>query len=406
MNPFKAFYKKSIQERKEILEANQSFNPDYDVELSPDIYSHMIENSIGTYEIPLGVAPGFLINNKFYTLPMATEEPSVIAAASNAAKIIAANGGFKAHVISRLMSGQIAFDNPLESMYDYVESNQDLLFEIASKAHPSIIKRGGGLKKIYSEVIEKEGFTPFLIVRVQVDTQEAMGANIINTILEGLSKHLESVFNQTPLMSILSNLSDHCLVHAEVLIDPKTLKESDLILSRIVAASHLSQVDPYRCATHNKGVMNGITALVLATGNDTRAIESSVYSYAKGQPFTIWEEHQGKIKGSITLPMPLGSVGGSIQVHPKAKLAHSILKLESAKELMMIAASLGLAQNFAALYALTTDGIQKGHMRLHAKTLAITAGAREDNIDQVTRLLLKEKHMNLESAKKIIDSLT
>ena len=404
MNPFKQFYKKTRTQRIEILKQETGYNNDYDIPLPESTYTNMIENAIGTYEIPLGVAPGFVINNKEYTIPMATEEPSVIAAASNAAKIIGQNGGFKAHVISRIMSGEIAFDNPIDAdtMKTYIQTNEQELIKLANKAHPSIVKRGGGTKHIYSEIIKKEGYTPFFIVRVDVDTQEAMGANMINTILEALAQHLEHQFNQAPLMSILSNLSEKCIVEANVLIDPSTLKESEQIVDKIVAASHLSIVDPYRCATHNKGVMNGISALVLASGNDTRAIESSMYSYAKGKPFTLWSKEDNKLKGTITIPMPIGFVGGSIKLNPKAQLTHQILGTQNAQELMQIIASLGLAQNFAALYALTTDGIQKGHMSLQAKSLAISAGATPEILEAVTKELLKEKHMNLETALRII----
>lgn len=404
MNPFNAFYKKTSAERKEILVQKGRYDLQLDTPLPEETYSHMIENSITTYEIPMGIATGYLINDKEYLVPMATEEPSVIAAASNAAKIIAQNKGFKAKVISRIMSGEIAFDNPVDpiAMNTYIETHQEELFEIANKAHPSIIKRGGGIKKIHSSILQSENLTPFFIVRIDVDTQEAMGANIINTILEALAIHLELTFNQSPLMAILTNLSDNCIVEAEVLIDPKSLKEPDTIANRIVAASHLSIVDPYRTATHNKGVMNGITALVLASGNDTRAIEASMYSYAKGKPFTLWTMENDLIKGTITIPMPIGFVGGSIGLNPKAQLAHKIMDISSAEELMIIIASVGLAQNFAALYALTTDGIQKGHMRLHAKSIAINAGATKDNVDEVTTLLLKEQHINLETAKKIM----
>ena len=404
MDKFKGFYKKTREERIEILNIKNTANDN----LKEDTYIHMIENAIGIYEVPLGVAPGFLINDKEYNIPMATEEPSVIAAASNAAKIIKQNGGFKAHVLNRLMIGQIAFDYPnnIDAMQTYIKDNQEMLFNIAKQAHPSIHKREGGLISIQTKELGDTSSTPFFIIYLSIDVKEAMGANIVNTILEAMSKHLAKEFNQEPLMSILSNLADQSLVEAECIIDPKTLKNETEIAKKIKSASDFASLDPYRAATHNKGIMNGISALVLASGNDTRAMEASAHTYANQSPLATWTiTKEGFIKGKIITPAAIGSVGGSIQIHPKAKLTQEILKYKNAKELMCIIASLGLAQNFAALYALTTDGIQKGHMALQAKTLAISVGAQNEEIEILAQSLIESKIMNLENAEILLRKL-
>lgn len=411
MKDFKGFYKKTKDERIRILSEDKSYDTSLDRPLTEEIYSNMIENSLTTYELPMGVVPNFVINGENFHIPMVTEEPSVLAAANNAGKIFALNGGIEAHIISRIMRGQIAYHNltNIECYEKYIIENKDTLINIAHKAYPSIVKRGGGVKDIYYESKNHPNGNNFFIIYLLVDTQEAMGANMMNTMLEALRSHLNEIFNDEAVMAILSNLSTECLVEASCTLRPSTLKNSDEIVDRMVMAGQLAEVDPYRAATHNKGVMNGIDAVVIATGNDWRAIEASVHAYAslsgQYQPVTHWENKDGNLVGHIKIPMPIGTVGGSIGIHPKAQLAKSILKYEDAQQLMMIIAGVGLAQNFAALYALTTDGIQKGHMALQAKSLAIQAGAKPNQINEVVSKLLKEKVMNLDSAKRIIKSL-
>ena len=403
------YYKKDIAARKAVLVQDERYDVTLDTPLPESIYDNMIENAITTYELPMGVAPGFLINGKDVVMAMVTEEPSVIAAASNAAKIFQRNGGISSHVESRFMRGQIAFANPENphEMMHYIENNFSELQHIAHTAYPSIVKRGGGLHKIETKYVMNPDKTHFLIVYLIVDTQEAMGANMINTMLEAVKGSLAETFGTDALMGILSNLTTESVVHASVRLNPGTLKHSDLIASRIKQASDLAMVDPYRAATHNKGIMNGIDAVVLASGNDWRAIEAAVHSYASlsgtYQPLTKWAvADNGDILGSITLPMPIGSVGGSMGIHPKAQLARKIMKFENAQELMMMIASVGLAQNFAAIYALTTDGIQKGHMALHARSLALQAGAPTEYLDAIVIELTQTQPMNLEAANKIV----
>lgn len=404
---YNQFYKKSIQTRREILESSDHYDPALDIPLSEDTANNMIENMITTYEIPFGVVPEFEVNTVDYIIPMVTEEPSVVAALNYASKIFKRNGGVEAKVIQRVMRGEIAFSNPEDMTYmdKYIQENKEKLFEICHSSYPSIVKRGGGVVDIETRVLLHESKTNFFIVDLLVDTQEAMGANMMNTMLEALSSHLESVWNVSPLMSILSNLSTECLVEATITIDPKTLKNSDVIADRFQEASDLASLDPYRAATHNKGVMNGINALVIASGNDWRAIEASIHTYANQNPIVTWENKEGLLVGSIETIVPIATVGGSISINPKAQLAHKLMGYPKAKTLMTLVAAVGLAQNFAALYALTTDGIQKGHMRLHARSLALSAGANSDNVETVVKRLLNEPNMNLETAKAILKSL-
>lgn len=409
---YNKFYKKTSAERRDILEHKNRFDRSLDIPLDSGIYEHMIENALTTYELPMGCAPNFLINNHEYVVPMVTEEPSVIAAASNAAKIMKDNGGISARILSRNMTGQIAFANPVNqmAMVQYIDEHRDVLFQIAREAYPSIIQRGGGLRHIHTAYIHKPEKTPFLVVYCTIDTREAMGANMINTILEAIGRHLEAIFDEHPLMSILSNLASECLVEAKVTLDPSTLRYSEDIALRLNQASDFAEIDPYRAATHNKGIMNGIDAVVIATGNDWRAIEAAVHSYAAlsgtYQPLATWKQtFDGMIEGVLKLPMPIGTVGGSIAIHPKAKLGRKILGYKDAEELMMIIASVGLAQNFAALYALTTVGIQKGHMKLQAKSLALAVGCPSEDVDRLVALLMQEPKLNQDIAKKLLQSL-
>lgn len=407
MNQYKGFYKRTIEERRQIL-GNEY---DFESSLHQDLYNHMIENAITTYDIPMGIAPQFLINGSTYQIPMVTEEPSVIAAASNGGKIVYENGGFQAHVLSRQMRGEIAFANPrnLPKLDAYIKENMTTLFDVANKAHPSIVKRGGGIQEIKTRMLFDPKNT-FYIIDVWMDTQEAMGANMMNTVLEALAHHLEITLEENVLMAILTNLNTECLVEATCVINPSTLKHGFESAESIVLASDFAKVDPYRAATHNKGIMNGVDALVIATGNDWRAVNAGVHAYASlsgsYQPLAVWEITEARmLKGTIRFPMGIGSVGGSIGIHPKAKLTKDILQYDNASTLMQIIACVGLAQNLAALNALTSDGIQKGHMALQAKSLALSANTPVELLDAVVSQLQKSQNMNLETAKIILSTL-
>lgn len=403
---YKGFYKKDINTRKEILKEAGRFDETLNVPLREDIYEHMIENAIGVYEVPLGVVPNLIINDTAYTIPMATEESSVIAAANNGANYMNRNGGIQAVVVSDFLRGEVIFSNPhnknklLNTLHD-----TNALLEVTQKAHPSIIKRGGGVKKFEIRTLMDAQDT-FIILDVFMDTKEAMGANMMNTVLEKLGTYIELETNESVLMAILTNHNPDSIVKAECIIDPETLKFSHETAKRIAQSSKLSILDTYRCATHNKGVMNGIDAVVLASGNDTRAINASIYTHHVNQPITTWVYEDNLLKGFIEIPLSVGTVGGSISVHPKAQLFKKISNIQNKHELMMVIASIGLTQNFAALYALNTDGIQKGHMSLHAKNILIALNCPQHLLEMATQLLLKSEHMNTETAQRIINDLT
>lgn len=402
MSKYRGFYKKTVDERIDILNLERAYLTDLEINDA----SHMIENAIGVFEVPLGVAPEFLIDQKMYQVPMATEESSVIAAASHGAKIIAKNGGFKTDIPRRLMRGEIIFAEPKDSnkLINQLEASYDHLKTLSDEAHPSIVQRGGGVTHFETRRLET-----FVILDVFMDTQEAMGANMMNTVLESLSNYLKTKTQETILMAILSNLTTESIVSARCEIKVSDLKHGLDTAKKIVLASKLAEEDIYRCATHNKGIMNGIEAVVLASGNDTRAVNAGIYTYSnmsgKPKPLATWSLEEDTLIGDITIPLALGSVGGAISIHPKAMLSKSIMNYTNVKELMSIVASVGLAQNFAALYALTTVGIQKGHMALHAKNIAKSAGAQDDILEAVSLRLQKEKTINIETAKKIIQEI-
>lgn len=380
--------------------------------LSDEIAGNMIENQIGQYQVPLGVVQDLLVNQQVYQVPFAIEEPSVIAAANNAAKMARANGGFVTEQLTRLMTGEVVLEKlvDLVAAKAWISGNHDHLFEVARAAHPSIVKRGGGLQKITPTIIDDR----FLKLELQIDTKEAMGANIVNTICEAIAHAVQEQLGGNLLLSVLTNAAFESVVTASVTIDPATLTTATLagetIAEKMIAASDFAKVDVARAATHNKGIMNGIDAVVLATGNDWRAIEAGVHSYAarKGayQPLSSWEwTTDQQLRGRIELPLPVGMVGGSIGILPTVQINQRLLKVQNARELAGIIAAVGLAQNFAALKALVSDGIQKGHMALQAKSLAIAAGATETELTQLLPLLLKATHLNTATATELLAQL-
>ncbi len=400
-NIFGKFYQKSITERKSILREIDAFDDRLNIIAADEVFDHMIENVITTFELPMGLVPDYMINGKQYLVPLVTEEASVVAASSHAAKIVLRNGGFSARVINREMIGQIIFKVEKEQDIFIIHVLNDMphLMELARLAHPQIVTLGGGLNRI--EVLKKSN--KFICLYAYIHTVDAMGANTVNTILESIATYIEQTYHPHIVMSILSNLATESLVEARCIIDPNTLKHPDKIATYIADASEYALLDPYRAATHNKGIMNGISALVLATGNDTRAIEAGAHAYASisgnYEPLATWKVlSNGHLEGTILLPMAIGTVGGATHILPKAKLAHKLLGNPTATTLMEIAACVGLASNFAALYALTTDGIQKGHMRLHAKTLAVQAGATPEQIHDVVEHLVQTQNFTLDNA--------
>ena len=376
------------------------------------IADQLTENVLSTFDLPFSLAPYFLINGRDYVLPMVTEEPSVVAAASFAAKLIQRSGGFTTQVHQRQMIGEIALTDvkDVEMASKRILEDKETLLQLANEAYPSIVKRGGGARDLWAE---NKG--DFLIVYLAVDPKEAMGANMLNTMLEALTDRIQELSSGQALMAILSNLATRSLVSARCTIDFKALsrnpEEAIEIAHRMELASQLAQVDPYRAATHNKGIFNGIDALVLATGNDWRAIEAGAHAYAaqsgpyKGLSHWKSQPEEKKLYGEITLPMPVATKGGSIGLNPTVQVSHRLLGEPSAIELAGIIASLGLAQNFAALKALVTTGIQAGHMKLQARSLALLAGAKEEEVPRLVSQLLENKPFNLEKAQTLLQEL-
>ena len=374
--------------------------------------NQMSENVLATLALPYSLVPDFLVDGKSYQVPFVTEEPSVVAAASFAAKIIKRSGGFETEVHKRQMIGQIALyqvDNPDQAIKNVLKKKKELL-EQANQAYPSIVARGGGARDLWLEPKED-----FLIFYLSVDTQEAMGANMLNTMLEALTLPLEDLIGGKSLMAILSNYATDSLVTARCVIDYRFLSrdkaEAELLANKMQLASKLAKVDPYRAATHNKGIFNGIDALVLATGNDWRAIEAGAHAYASREGsysgLSTWnaDSDNRQLHGQMTLPMPIATKGGSIGLNPAVAASFDLLGQPQAKDLASLIVSVGLAQNFAALKALVSTGIQAGHMKLQAKSLALQAGARDEEIAVVANRLTANKTFNLAAAQEVLADL-
>ncbi len=415
------FSKKSYHERLELLQAQALLSPDKQASLDQDeqirvtVADQLSENVVGTFSLPYSLVPEVLVNGQEYTVPYVTEEPSVVAAASYASKIIKRAGGFTAQVHERQMIGQVALyqvANP-EQAQEKIASKKAELLELANQAYPSIVKRGGGARDLHVEKIKGE--TDFLVVYLHVDTQEAMGANMLNTMLEALKPVLEELSQGKSLMGILSNYATDSLVTASCRIAFRYLsRQKDQgreIAEKMALASQFAQVDPYRAATHNKGIFNGIDAILIATGNDWRAIEAGAHAFAsrdgRYQGLSRWtlDLEREELVGQMTLPMPVATKGGSIGLNPRVALSHELLGNPSAKELAQIIVSIGLAQNFAALKALVSTGIQQGHMKLQAKSLALLAGASESEVAPLVERLIADKTFNLETAQRYLENL-
>lgn len=371
----------------------------------------MSENIIGTMQLPLGIAVNFLINSKDYLVPMAIEEPSVIAAASNAARIARDSGGFQVQSMESIMIGQIQVTNLVDlsrSRFLILKEKMKLI-EVANKQDPILLSNGGGVRDITAKIISGNS-EPMLIVELHVDCRDAMGANIVNTMSEAIAPIIEDITGGTVFLRIVSNLCVERLVRASVIIKSEVIG-GEQVVDGIVKAYEFAAADIFRCATHNKGIMNGITAVALATGNDTRALEAGVHSYAALQgsyrPLTIWEKTKDRnLVGTLELPIAVGIIGGATTTHPIAKLCRKILGVSSAKELSEVMSAVGLAQNFAALKALVTEGIQKGHMKLHARNIAIMAGANNSVIDEIALKMVQENNIKLDRARELLKTFS
>lgn len=376
----------------------------------------MIENVIGTFEIPLGVAANFLVNGREYLVPMAVEEPSVVAAASYMAKIARPNGGFSVTATAPVMRAQIQIigvSDPF-GVRAQVLAHQAELIEMANSRDTVLVGLGGGCVGIEVEVFTASPIGAMVVVHLLVDVRDAMGANTVNTMAEMLAPRLEEISNGKVRLRILSNLADRRLVTASVRIPEaalatKTLSGAD-VAQGMVEACALALIDPYRAATHNKGIMNGIDPVVVATGNDWRAIEAGAHAYAarsgRYTSLSTWEiASDGTLVGTLELPMAVGIVGGATRTHPAAQAALKLMGVTSAQQLAEVTVAVGLAQNMAALRALSTEGIQRGHMALHARNIAITAGADGADIDRVAKAIVSASNVSVSYAKQVLEGI-
>ncbi len=378
--------------------------------LTLDKADYMIENVIGMMQLPLGVATHFLINGKDYFIPMAIEEPSVVAAASLAAKMARVKGGFKASADRSIMIGQIQLvevPDPHAALQRVREVKGSLL-EIANGTNPTLVNLGGGAVDLTGRVVDTERGR-MLIFHLLVDCKDAMGANTVNAMVEEIAPLVEEMAGGKVRLRILSNLAIHRMARAWATFDRDAVG-GEHVVEGILDAHAFADADPYRCATNNKGIMNGIVAMALATGNDTRAIEAGAHTYAslsgRCRSLARWERNEdGDLVGSIELPLAVGTVGGATSSHPVAKIALKILDVKTAQELAAVMAAVGLAQNFAALRAMIKEGIQKGHMKLHARNLAIMAGATPDILDEVISELTKLTKITYDDAVRVVRGL-
>lgn len=411
------FYRKSIDERLRIVAEYAGLTED-EVRLlknfgnlDPKIADSMIENVIGGMTYPFAVAVNFLINGKDYLVPMVIEEASVVAAASNAARFMRRDGGIKSITTGSLMIGQIQVVGLKDPWYKrmLVLEHKDEILQRANEADAALVSVGGGAKDVEARVVE-HSTGPMLIVHLIVDVKDAMGANAVNTMAERVAPLIERITGGRVLLRIISNLADKRLVRSYVKVYKEDIGGEEVV-DGIVNAWAFAAADPYRAATHNKGIMNGVIAVALATAQDHRAIEAGAHAYAarngRYEPLSRWEKDpDGNLVGSLEMPMAVGTIGGATKVHPVAKVALKILGVKSAAELAEVMGAVGLAQNFAALRALATEGIQKGHMRLHARNLAIMAGATGDLIDKVVEIMVTEGKISFARASELVAKLS
>lgn len=412
---YSGFYKLSVEERlDEVVKFANLDKEDIENIKNTDALDiskadNMVENVIGRFTLPIGVALNFKINDKDYIIPMVSEEASVIAAASNAAKLARSSGGFYTSNTGSIMIAQIQIVGVKDVNYTrmVIYENKEKILKICNDKDPVLVKFGGGALDIDVRVIETN-FENMVILHLKVNTLDAMGANAVNTMAEAVAPFIETITGGTVYLRILSNLAIERLVRARTKIKKEELGGEEVV-DKIILAYTFAEADPFRATTHNKGIMNGISAVVLATGNDTRAIEAGAHAYASitgsYKPLTKWEkDNNGDLVGTIELPLALGLVGGATKIHPTAKTVVKILGVKSATELGEIVASVGLAQNLAAIKALATEGIQRGHMSLHAKNIASVAGAKGEELDRIVKKMIEDKNINLEYAKSLLEN--
>ena len=416
------FYQLSLAERlrklaeQDLLEPGELAALSGERGLTPERADHMIENVVGLHALPLGIAVNFLINGREILVPMAIEEPSVVAGASFMARLARAGGGFSAEADPPEMIGQIQLlETPdLDGARRAIEAHQEALLAEAAEIDPVLMRLGGGPRRLEVRLFPASPIGPFLVIHLIYDVRDAMGANAVNTALERLAPHLEAITGGKAHLRILSNLADRRLARARCTIPLSELAFGDYpaeaVRDGILAAWAFAAVDPYRAATHNKGIMNGVDAVVIATGNDWRAVEAGAHAYAaRGGMYTslsTWgKDVEGNLVGSLEMPMAVGIVGGATRVHPAAQAALKLMGVKTAGQLAEIIVSVGLAQNLAALRALATEGIQRGHMSLHARQVAAAAGARREEIDRLAELLIASQTIRVDKALEILEAL-
>ncbi len=410
------FYKLSPEERlQKVVEFADLTEEDADMlrtngSLGMDQADRMIENVIGTHELPVGVAMNFLINGKEYIIPMSVEEPSIVAAASNMARLARKTGGFETSTTDPVMIGQVqvtGVSDPFGAKMSILRHKEAIL-ELANEQDPMLVKFGGGARDIEVRVVDG-GEETFVVMHLLVDCRDAMGANAVNTMAEAVAPKVEEITGGKVFLRIISNLAIYRLARARVLV-----KKDDLggepVVDAVVSAYRFADSDPFRAATHNKGIMNGIDPVVVATGNDWRAIEAGAHAFASMRGhyrlLTHWEKNaDGDLVGSIELPVAVGLVGGATKVHPTAKVAVKILGVKTASELGEILAAVGLAQNLGAMKALATEGIRRGHMSLHARNIAVQAGAPPELVDEVVKRLVAGGKVRQDIAEEILKEL-
>lgn len=374
---------------------------------------HMIENVAGIYALPLGVARHFLINGREVAVPMVIEEPSVVAGASFMARLARAGGGFSASASAPEMIGQMQVLDvaDLLAAKRALEAQRESLLARADQVDPLLKQLGGGARDLQVRLIEESPIGPFIVVHIIMDVRDAMGANTVNSALERLTPHVESITGGRVLLRILSNLAERRLARAECCIPAQALAfdeyPGDVVRERIIEAWAFAEADPYRAATHNKGIMNGVDAVVLATGNDWRAVEAGAHAWAarNGRYTSLsrwWQGEHGSLCGSLEMPMAVGTVGGATRVHPGAAAAIKLMGVKTASELAQVIVSVGLAQNLAALRALATEGIQKGHMALHARQVASAAGAPPEMVKALAEQMIAEGRIHIQRALEIL----
>ncbi|RJS93954.1 hydroxymethylglutaryl-CoA reductase, degradative [Salinisphaera sp. Q1T1-3] len=418
------FYKFSVADRlRALLEREVISETEYDALidgthlLDADTADRLIENVIGAFGLPMGLGLNFSVNGQDYLIPMVVEEPSIIAAVSSAAKLVRRAGGFSSHAERPMLIGQIQVVNVPHAAHakQAVLQAKEEILNLANSLHPNMVARGGGARDV--EVIT-HGPTAdhgeMLVVHLVVDTRDAMGANLVNTMCEGAAPLIEKITGGEVFLRILSNLTDRALVRARCAIPPELLASGDRagteVRDSIILANEFAEMDPYRATTHNKGIMNGIDAVAIATGNDWRAIEAAAHAYAartgRYRSLTRWyADEAGHLVGELEIPLKVGTVGGQVESNQAVKIAHRVLGIESAAELAQVMCAVGLAQNFAAIKALSTDGIQRGHMTLHARSVAMAAGATEANFDEVVDRLVAGGDIKVWKAREIIATL-